>query len=50
MLIEEENRLCELGLLGDLNAQTLLDTMIWMCGLYFALYIHAVGGASEPLS
>ena len=34
---EEENRLWELGLLGDLNAQTLLDTMVWMCDLYFAL-------------
>ena len=35
---EEENRLCELGLLGNLNAQTLLDTMIWMCASYFALH------------
>ena len=34
---EEENRLWELGLLGDLNAQTLLHTMVWMCGLCFAL-------------
>lgn len=34
---EEENRLRELGLLGDLNAQTLLDTLIWMCALNFAL-------------
>ena len=37
ILEEEENRLCELGLLGNLNAQTLLDTMIWMCASYFAL-------------
>ena len=35
---EEENRLWELGLLGDLDAQTLLDTIVWMCGLYFALH------------
>ena len=34
---DEENCLWELGLLGDLNAQTLLDTMVWMCDLYFAL-------------
>ena len=35
---EEENGLWELGLLGNLNAQALLDTMVWMCGLYFALH------------
>ena len=34
ILKEEENRLWELGLL---NAQTLLDTLIWMCALNFAL-------------
>ena len=35
---EEENRLWELGPLGDLNAQTLLDTLIWMRALNFALH------------
>ena len=35
---EEENGLWELGLLGNLNAQTLLDKMVWMCGLHFALH------------
>lgn len=34
---EEENRVWELGVLGDPNAQTLLDTMVWMCDLYFTL-------------
>ena len=35
---EEENGLWELELLGNLNAQTLLDTIVWMCGLHFALH------------
>ena len=33
----DEDLLWEKGLLGMHNAQTLLDTMIFMCGLYFAL-------------
>ena len=33
----DEDLLWEKGLLGMHNAQTLLDTMIFMCGLFFAL-------------
>ena len=33
----DEDLLWEKGLLGMHNAQTLLDTIIFMCGLYFAL-------------
>ena len=33
----EEEMLWMKGLLGDKNPQTLLDTMVWMCGMYFAL-------------
>ena len=34
---EEEEMLWEKDLLGDKDPQTLLDTMLWMCGIYFAL-------------
>ncbi len=35
--MDEEDVLWEKGLLGDKNAQTLVDTMLYMNGLYFAL-------------
>ena len=37
ILASEEEILWEKGLLGDKSPQSLLDTMVWMCGLYFAL-------------
>ena len=33
----EEERLWQLGLLGDHNAQVLVETMVFQMGLYFAL-------------
>ena len=35
--VDEENSMWELGLLGDGTPQTLLDTMVFYCGLCFAL-------------
>ena len=37
MAPEEEETLWRTGLLGDSNPQQLLDTMIYCCGLFFAL-------------
>ena len=37
-MASEEEILWERGLLGDKSQQSLLDTMVWMCGLYFALH------------
>ena len=34
---EQENRLWELGLLGDHNAQVLLNTIVHQVGYFFAL-------------
>ena len=33
----EEGKLLDMGLLGDITPQTLLDIMVYMNGLYFAL-------------
>ena len=35
--IQEENQLWELGLLGDHPPQVLIDTMLFLCGMHFAL-------------
>ena len=35
--VEQENRLWELGLLGDCDAQTLLNTIVYQVGFFFAL-------------
>ena len=35
--IQEENQLWELGVLGDHLPQALLDTMLFLCGMHFAL-------------
>ena len=37
LTIEEENQLWEQDLLGDHSPQTLLDTMVFLCGMSFAL-------------
>ena len=37
ILASDEELLWEKGLLGDKDPQCLLDTIVWMCGLYFAL-------------
>ena len=35
--IEEENKLWEKGVLGESDPQTLLDTVLFLCGIHFAL-------------
>ena len=37
LTVDEENQLWEQGLLGDRTPQTLLDTMLFLCGMSFAL-------------
>ena len=35
--IEEENKQWEKGVLGDSDLQTLLDTLLFLCGIHFTL-------------
>ena len=35
--IEEENKLGEKGVLGESDLQTLLDTVLFLCGIHFTL-------------
>ena len=35
--VEEENKLWEKGVLGESDPQTLLDTVLFLCGIHFAL-------------
>jgi len=37
ILPEEEKQMWKTGVLGAHTPQSLLDTMVYMCGLYFAL-------------
>ena len=37
LTVEEENSLWEQGLLGDSSPQTLIDTLLFLCGMHFAL-------------
>ena len=37
LTIEEENQLWQCRLLGEHSPQALLDTMLFLCGMYFAL-------------
>ena len=44
ILASDEELLWEKGLLGDKDPQCLLDTIVWMCGLYFALRVDRSTG------